>query len=274
MAIDVMEAGKNVPKVAPTDKLGKWFFESLGDFFASIKEKFTTAVDSIKKIFWVELNVLESDVKKNQQTEKGLESISKNDLDALLLYLSHQQGPTWIKQIIRYAETRERPEKTIYHNMANNVNISAYNKQFWTRCATLDDLEKIITPTKFLLYWEKIYNEKAKKYASRTEYDRYIFPLAKKYNQNPDTIRTFIGIESDFVASAWKGKTYVWLMQISPQIAKSYGFSANDRLDPAKNIEMWIRYMADNMRSVSSVQKEKTYAMLMRGTQNTDRYAA
>ena len=51
-------------------------------------------------------------------------------------------------------------------------------------------------------------------------------------------------------------------MQISPDIAKSYGFSPNDRLDPAKNIEMGIRYMVDNSRLFASIQKTKTYAVL------------
>lgn len=262
MGIDVMETNKLAPKIAPTEKLSKWFFESLGDFFSSIKEKFTAAVDNVKKLFWLELNVLKNDVQKTQQKEYGLDKMSQNDFDSLLLYLSHQQGWAWIKQILRYVETGARPGKNIYHNMANNVHIATYNKQFGTRCATLADVEKIITPRTFLVYWQKLYVEKQKKYANRKDFDRYITPLSKKYNVNPDTVRTFIGIESDFVPTAWIWKTYVWLMQISPEIATSYGFSPNDRLNPAKNIEMGIRYMVDNKGAILASQKTKTYAVL------------
>ncbi len=247
-----------------------WFLDWLSDFFGSVKENFRLVLESVKKLFWIELNVLENDVKKSQQKETNVDMLSQNDLDALMLYLSHQQGPSWIKQIVRFVETGQRPGQNIYHNMANNVHIATYNKQFGTRCATVADVEKIITPTNFLLYWKKVYINKQKEYANRREYDKYIIPLSKKYGVNSDTVRTFIWIESEFKPTAWRWMTYVWLMQISPEIAKSYGFSPNDRLDPAKNIEMWIRYMVDNSRLFASIQKTKAYAVLNQAKQKSN----
>lgn len=277
------KAVETATKAAEKKEGGKTFLESISGVFGELKEKFSLLVDNIKKMFWIELSALQTDVEKNKnqkskktnskkefvprpnnpsETFQDIHILNRKDFEDMIVYLSHQQGPGGIRQIVEQAEKWWHTSDSIKRHMANNVSIVVYNRRFGTNYLSKEQLQKEINPRNFLLYWQKLYQQKQANYSKNTKYDHYIKPLSDKYNIPVDSIRTAIGIESDFNPIAWKGKTYVWLMQISPTVAKQYGFSPADRLNPQKNLEMWVRYMAENRRIVDNLPVNQTYAAL------------
>lgn len=80
-------------------------------------------------------------------------------------------------------------------------------------------------------------------------YGALIQNAAQKYGVDPELIQSVIGVESGGNPSAASGTGPVGLMQVSRALAKDYGYSPEDRLDPAKNIDMGVRYLAQNLKA-------------------------
>ncbi|MCS5736782.1 lytic transglycosylase domain-containing protein, partial [Herbiconiux daphne] len=80
-------------------------------------------------------------------------------------------------------------------------------------------------------------------------YGALIQNAAKKYGVDPELIQSVIQVESGGNPAAASGTGPVGLMQVSRALAKDYGYDANDRLDPAKNIDMGARYLAQNLKA-------------------------
>lgn len=270
-------------------KLEGWRLGKIELFLGSLKEKLATAMESIKKMFWLELNMLESDVKKNNPDSilqnwnenafrSWVERLQQQDFTDLMTYLAHQQGPGGISEIVTKAQQWAPAKSTIQYNMANNVDIPLFNKWFGTNINKGDKktMQRLIRPHTFLLYRQKLYAQKKQTYISNTTYDHLIKPIAQKYNIPVDSVRVAIGIESTFEPRAWvkDNSTYIWLMQISPTIAKAYWYSPQDRLDPKKNIEMGVRYMAENQKTLAKLPLQQTYAMLNNPQQSTEKNLA
>lgn len=78
-------------------------------------------------------------------------------------------------------------------------------------------------------------------------YDDAINAAAAKYGVPASLIKQVITVESGFNPNAASGTGPVGLMQISKGLAKDYGYSEQDRLDPVKNIDMGARYLKDNL---------------------------
>lgn len=83
----------------------------------------------------------------------------------------------------------------------------------------------------------------------RVNYGALIQNAAKKYGVDPELVQSVIQVESGGNPSAASGTGPVGLMQVSKSLAKDYGYSENDRLDPAKNIDMGVRYLRDNLKA-------------------------
>lgn len=83
----------------------------------------------------------------------------------------------------------------------------------------------------------------------RVDYGALIQNTAKKYNVDPELVQSVIQAESGGDPTAASGTGPVGLMQVSRALAKDYGYSEQDRLDPAKNIEMGTRYLAQNLKA-------------------------
>lgn len=80
-------------------------------------------------------------------------------------------------------------------------------------------------------------------------YGALIQNASKKYGVPADLIEAVIKTESSGNPAAASGTGPVGLMQVSKALAKDYGYDLNDRLDPAKNIEMGTRYLAQNLKA-------------------------
>lgn len=83
----------------------------------------------------------------------------------------------------------------------------------------------------------------------RVDYGALVQNAAKKYNLDPELIQSVIQAESGGNPSAASGTGPVGLMQVSRALAKDYGYAEKDRLDPAKNIDMGARYLAQNLKA-------------------------
>lgn len=80
-------------------------------------------------------------------------------------------------------------------------------------------------------------------------YGALINNASARYGIPADLIASVIQTESSGNPNAESGTGPVGLMQVSKAVAKDYGYDAQDRYDPAKNIEMGTRYLADNLRT-------------------------
>lgn len=82
-----------------------------------------------------------------------------------------------------------------------------------------------------------------------SELDPLVQQAAKKYGIPAALVHAVIQRESSGKPSAASGTGPVGLMQISKGLAKDYGYKLEDRLDPAKNIDMGARYIRDNLKA-------------------------
>lgn len=82
-----------------------------------------------------------------------------------------------------------------------------------------------------------------------SELDPLVQQAAKKYGIPAALVHAVIQRESSGKPSAASGTGPVGLMQISKSLAKDYGYKLEDRLDPAKNIDMGARYIKDNLKA-------------------------
>lgn len=80
-------------------------------------------------------------------------------------------------------------------------------------------------------------------------YGALINNASARYGIPADLIASVIKTESSGNPNAESGTGPVGLMQVSRAVAKDYGYDPQDRYDPAKNIEMGTRYLADNLRA-------------------------
>lgn len=80
-------------------------------------------------------------------------------------------------------------------------------------------------------------------------YGALINNASSRYGIPADLIASVIQTESSGNPRAESGTGPVGLMQVSKAVAKDYGYDPQDRYDPAKNIEMGTRYLADNLRA-------------------------
>lgn len=80
-------------------------------------------------------------------------------------------------------------------------------------------------------------------------YGALINNASARYGIPADLITSVIKTESSGNPNAESGTGPVGLMQVSRAVAKDYGYNPQDRYDPAKNIEMGTRYLADNLRA-------------------------
>jgi len=83
----------------------------------------------------------------------------------------------------------------------------------------------------------------------QANYGALIKDASARYGIPADLITSVIQTESSGNPNAESGTGPVGLMQVSRAVAKDYGYDPKDRYDPAKNIEMGARYLADNLRS-------------------------
>ena len=83
----------------------------------------------------------------------------------------------------------------------------------------------------------------------QANYGALIKDASARYGVPADLIASVIKTESSGNPNAESGTGPVGLMQVSRAVAKDYGYNPQDRYDPAKNIEMGARYLADNLRS-------------------------
>lgn len=83
----------------------------------------------------------------------------------------------------------------------------------------------------------------------QANYGALINNASARYGIPADLISSVITTESSGNPNAESGTGPVGLMQVSKAVAKDYGYDPQDRYDPAKNIEMGTRYLADNLRA-------------------------
>lgn len=89
-----------------------------------------------------------------------------------------------------------------------------------------------------------------------SKYNQFIQQASSKYGVPANLIAAVIQRESSGDPEAASGTGPVGLMQISNSLAKQYGYSAKDRLDPEKNIDMGARYIKDNLKAFNGdIQK-------------------
>ncbi|QYC96899.1 catalytic lytic transglycosylase [Escherichia phage vB_EcoP_HC-25922] len=81
------------------------------------------------------------------------------------------------------------------------------------------------------------------------ELDPMVQQASKKYGIPAALIHAVIQRESSGRPTVASGTGPVGLMQISKGLAKDYGYKLEDRLDPAKNIDMGARYLRDNLKA-------------------------
>lgn len=98
------------------------------------------------------------------------------------------------------------------------------------------------------------------------KYGGFINQASKKYGVPPNMIAAVIQRESSGNPNAASGTGPVGLMQISKALAKQYGYSDEDRLDPAKNIDMGARYIRDNLNAFGG-DAQKAMVGYSEGTQ-------
>lgn len=89
-----------------------------------------------------------------------------------------------------------------------------------------------------------------------SELDPLVQQAAKKYGVNPALIHAVIQRESSGKPKAASGTGPVGLMQVSKSLARDYGYKLEDRLDPAKNIDMGTRYIKDNLKTFNGDVKK------------------
>lgn len=83
----------------------------------------------------------------------------------------------------------------------------------------------------------------------QANYGALINNASARYGIPAELIASVIKTESSGNPNAESGTGPVGLMQVSRAVAKDYGYDPQDRYDPAKNIEMGARYLADNLRT-------------------------
>lgn len=89
-----------------------------------------------------------------------------------------------------------------------------------------------------------------------SELDPLVQQASKKYGIPSALIHAVIQRESSGRPSVASGTGPVGLMQISRGLAKDYGYKLEDRLDPAKNIDMGARYIRDNLKAFNGDVKK------------------
>lgn len=89
-----------------------------------------------------------------------------------------------------------------------------------------------------------------------SELDPMVQQASKKYGIPAALIHAVIQRESSGRPSVASGTGPVGLMQISKGLAKDYGYKLEDRLDPAKNIDMGARYIRDNLKAFNGDVKK------------------
>lgn len=88
------------------------------------------------------------------------------------------------------------------------------------------------------------------------ELDPMVQQASKKYGIPAALIHAVIQRESSGRPKVASGTGPVGLMQISKGLAKDYGYKLEDRLDPAKNIDMGARYIRDNLKAFNGDVKK------------------
>lgn len=88
------------------------------------------------------------------------------------------------------------------------------------------------------------------------ELDPMVQQASKKYGIPAALIHAVIQRESSGRPTVASGTGPVGLMQISKGLAKDYGYKLEDRLDPAKNIDMGARYIRDNLKAFNGDVKK------------------
>ena len=83
--------------------------------------------------------------------------------------------------------------------------------------------------------------------AGKGQYEPIIQAAASKYGVAPEMIRAIIQTESGWNPTAASGTGPVGMMQLSEGAAKDLGYSLQDRLDPAKNIDMGTKYFRQQL---------------------------
>lgn len=104
-------------------------------------------------------------------------------------------------------------------------------------------------------------------------YESFIQNAAKQHGVSPDLIRNVIMRESSGNPTVASGTGPVGLGQISESLAKQYGYSLEDRLDPQKNIDMTARYLGENLKAFKGDERKALMGYSL-GTQGAKNYYA
>lgn len=102
------------------------------------------------------------------------------------------------------------------------------------------------------------------------KYDEYINKYAQQYNLPPDFVKSVIQTESSGNPNAKSGTGAQGLMQVTGTLAKQYGYTKDDTLDPEKNIAMGVRYLAENYKHFNG-DMGKTLLGYNQGTAGAER---
>lgn len=81
--------------------------------------------------------------------------------------------------------------------------------------------------------------------ASAKTFDHLIFEASMRHGVDPNLIKAVIHVESAHQPLARSPKGALGLMQVMPATGMRYGASANQLLEPARNIDVGTRYLHD-----------------------------
>lgn len=78
-----------------------------------------------------------------------------------------------------------------------------------------------------------------------TPYGQAIYDVARRHSLNPSVIAAMVRAESAFDPAAESAKGALGLMQLMPATARRLGYPTDDMLDPERNLEAGVRYVAE-----------------------------
>jgi Transglycosylase SLT domain len=171
----------------------------------------------------------------NNKIEWGnldMSEIIKDDVDAFIAYLSHQQWATGAKDILDAVLFGKSITTTRFNNMRGNV-WDDYKPNYGT-----------LSPQWFVKYRFKKLKQKMNAWTSKaSKYDEIFNTIGEKTKVSAELIKWIAYAESTLKNEAkWK---FRWLMQLSSSVAATHG--VKDRLDPYQNVLWGLKYMKANL---------------------------
>ncbi len=212
-----------------------------------IGAKATVIVPEKKEIALVKIKETKTTSNKIEWKNLDMSDVIKDDVDAFIAYLSHQQWAAGARQILDAVLFGKAVSSTIQKHMRSNV-----GKDY--------DYGKV-SPKWFVKYRFKKLKQKMNAWNNTpSKYDEVFSAIAEKTKVSVSLIKWIAYAESTLQNEArW---TYRWLMQLSSKVAATHG--VKDRLDPYQNVLWGIKYMKANLTERGGKYTLREYADMIR----------